>query len=61
MQIQTDLKSALDSWTELSAKAKNRKTPEEEQLEEIRKLLGNLQDKIKHFEEDDGTEGPGQA
>ncbi|HRO68546.1 MAG TPA: hypothetical protein PL182_13325 [Pseudobdellovibrionaceae bacterium] len=51
-RLQEDLKSALDNWTELSAKARARKSPEEMQLDEIRRLLGDLQSKIQHFEED---------
>ena len=50
-RLQEDLKSALDTWTELSAKARPRKSPEETQLEDIRRLLGDLQAKIQHFEE----------
>ena len=51
-RLQEDLKSALDNWTELSAKARARKSPEEMQLDEIRRLLGDLQAKIEDFEED---------
>lgn len=50
--IQEDLKSALDSWTDLSQKARVRKSPEQQQMEEIRRLLGDLQSKIRSFDEE---------
>lgn len=50
--IQEDLKSALDSWTDLSQKVTKRKTPEQQQMEEIRRLLGDLQSKIRDFDQE---------
>lgn len=55
-RLQDDLKSALDSWTELSHKVKTRKSPEEMQLEDIRRLLGDLQAKIQLFEDAEGED-----
>lgn len=50
--INTDLKSALDTWTELTDKMAHKLSPEEEQLREIKSILGSLKDKLKAFEED---------
>ena len=50
--INTDLKSALDTWTELTDKMANKLSPEEEQLREIKSILGSLKDKLKAFEEE---------
>jgi hypothetical protein len=51
--INTDLKSALDTWTELTGKMANKLSPEEVQLREIKSILGTLKDKLKAFEDDD--------
>lgn len=51
--INSDLKSALDTWEELTDKMANKLSPEEEQLREIKSILGSLKDKLKAFEEDD--------
>lgn len=56
--INTDLKSALDTWTELTDKMANKLSPEEEQLREIKSILGSLKDKLKAFEESEPTEPP---
>lgn len=51
--INTDLKSALDTWTDLTDKMANKLSPEEEQLLEIKSILGSLKDKLKAFEENE--------
>jgi hypothetical protein len=50
-QIQQDLRSALDSWTEMTQRPKAKKSPEEQQLEDMKRLLANLKSKIREFEE----------
>lgn len=55
--INSDLKSALDTWEELTDKMANKLSPEEEQLREIKSILGSLKDKLKAFEEDDQPAG----
>lgn len=50
--INSDLKSALDTWTELTGKMANKLSPEEEQLREIKSILGSLKDKLKEFDEE---------
>lgn len=47
--INSDLKNALDTWTELTDKYSNELSPEEKQLEEIKNLLGSLKDKLQEF------------
>ena len=51
--INTDLKSALDTWSELTDKLANKVSPEEEQLREIKGILGALKDKLKEFNNDE--------
>jgi len=51
--INSDLKSALDTWEDLTDKMANKLSPEEEQLQEIKSILGSLKDKLKAFEEDE--------
>jgi hypothetical protein len=50
--INTDLKSALDTWTVLTEKMADKVSPEEEQLREIKIILGTLKDKLKEFSND---------
>lgn len=52
--INSDLKSALDTWDILTDQLANKVSPEEEQLREIKNILGTLKDKLKEFN-DDGT------
>lgn len=47
--INQDLKSALDTWSELSEKLAGKISPEEAQMAEIKKLLGDLKSKLKDF------------
>jgi len=54
--INSDLKSALDTWTELNGKMANKLSPEEEQLREIKSILGSLKDKLKAFEDDESAQ-----
>lgn len=50
--INSDLKSALDTWTTLTDQLANKLSPEEEQLREIKNILGTLKDKLKEFNDD---------
>jgi hypothetical protein len=50
--INTDLKHALDTWSELTEQLADKLSPEETQLQEIKTLLGTLKDKLKEFNED---------
>lgn len=50
LQIQQDLRGALDTWTELSVKSAGKKTPEEKTLEDMRRLLADLKSRMKDFE-----------
>jgi len=56
--INSDLKNALDTWTELTDKMANKLSPEEEQLREIKSILGSLKDKLKEFDEDGSEQTP---
>lgn len=56
--INSDLKSALDTWEELTDKMANKLSPEEEQLREIKSILGSLKDKLKAFDEDEPAAPP---
>ena len=47
--IEKDLKSALNTWSELSEKLTGKASPDEEQLKEIKKLLGDLKNKLQDF------------
>ena len=54
-RIQDDIKSALDSWSDLSVKKSRepqKKSPDEKQLHEIKQLLGDLKNKIRDFDKD---------
>lgn len=50
LQIQSDLRGALDTWTELSHKSQGKKTTEEKTLEDMRRLLADLKSRMKDFE-----------
>ncbi|WP_413288226.1 hypothetical protein [Bdellovibrio sp. HCB337] len=50
--INSDLKSALDTWTTLTDQLANKISPEEEQLREIKNILGTLKDKLNEFNDD---------
>jgi hypothetical protein len=46
--IQNDLEKALDAWQELE-KAQSKLSPEEEQFEKIKTIIGQLKSKIEQF------------
>lgn len=46
--IQTDLASALNTWDVLEA-AEPKQSPEEEQLQKIKTIIGQLKDKLEQF------------
>lgn len=46
--IQNDLEKALDAWQELE-KAQTKLSPEEEQFEKIKTIIGQLKSKIEQF------------
>lgn len=46
--IQSDLEKALDTWQELE-KASAKLSPEEEQFEKIKTIIGQLKSKIEQF------------
>lgn len=46
--IQNDLEKALDTWQELE-KAQAKLSPEEEQFEKIKTIIGQLKSKIEQF------------
>jgi len=46
--IQSDLEKALDTWQELE-KAQAKLSPEEEQFEKIKTIIGQLKSKIEQF------------
>ncbi len=48
-RINSDLKSALDTWTSLTEQLTHKMSPEEEQLREIKSILGALKDKLQEF------------
>ncbi|MEN0057415.1 MAG: hypothetical protein AAGB31_01165 [Bdellovibrio sp.] len=49
--LNEDLRQALDTWDTLSEEMSNKLSPEEEQLMEVKKLLGELKSKLKEFGE----------
>lgn len=48
-RINSDLKNALDTWTSLTEQTSQKMSPEEEQLREIKRILGALKDKLQEF------------
>ncbi len=44
--IESDLKAALDSWEQLSRSYKNAASPEDQKLQEMRRLLEEIKNKI---------------
>lgn len=50
--IETDLKEALNTWSDLTEELAGKVSPEEEQLQEIKTLLGTLRDKLKEFSQE---------
>ncbi|WII71439.1 hypothetical protein QJS83_13295 [Bdellovibrio sp. 22V] len=49
--LNQDLKQALDSWDVLSEQMSNKLSPDEEQLLEVKRLLGELKSKLNEFGE----------
>lgn len=49
--LNSDLKQALDTWEVLTEQMTNKVSPEEEQLCEVKKLLGELKSKLAEFGE----------
>lgn len=49
--LKSALSQALDSWETLTEQVLNKKSPEQEQLEEVKRLLTDLKSKITQFEE----------
>lgn len=50
--IDSDLKSALNTWSELTDTMANKIPPDEERLRDIKNLLGTLKDQLKEFSDD---------
>lgn len=48
-KVDSDLKAALGSWQVLTEQMADRISPDEEQLKEVKRLLGELKDKLKDF------------
>lgn len=49
--LHQELKHALSSWEVLTEQMSSKISPEEEQLLEVKRLLGELKTKLKEFEE----------
>lgn len=49
--LNSDLKQALDTWDVLTETMSNKVSPEQEQLQEVKKLLGDLKAKLAQFDE----------
>lgn len=49
-QVKTELSSALDEWKVLTKDLENKLSPEQEQIQEVKRLLGELKNKIKELE-----------
>lgn len=49
--LNRDLRDALNNWDVLSEEVSQKASPEEEQLSDVKRLLGELKDKLKAFEE----------
>lgn len=50
LHINDDLKEALSIWEDLSIANENKLSPEQEQLEKMKRLLTELKNKIDQFE-----------
>lgn len=51
LNLNQDLKQALNSWDDLSGQPVTKKVaPEQEKLTEVKKLLGELKNKLSEFE-----------
>lgn len=49
--LNSDLKQALNTWDTLSEEMTNKIAPDEEQLLEVKRLLGELKSKINQFDD----------
>ncbi|KHD87650.1 MAG: hypothetical protein OM95_13215 [Bdellovibrio sp. ArHS] len=49
--LNKDLTQALNTWDNLTEQMSNRVSPEEEQLQEVKRLLGELKSKLNEFSE----------
>ncbi|QLY26647.1 hypothetical protein [Bdellovibrio sp. KM01] len=49
--LNADLKQALDTWDVITETMTNKVSPEQEQLQEVKKLLGDLKAKLAQFED----------
>lgn len=49
--LNSDLRGALSSWETLTEEVANKVSPDQEQLLEVKKLLGELKSKLNQFEE----------
>lgn len=47
--LNSDLQEALNSWEVITQQMANKISPEEEQLLEVKRLLGDLKAKLKEF------------
>ncbi|MGZ3742620.1 MAG: hypothetical protein ACXVBQ_02075 [Pseudobdellovibrionaceae bacterium] len=56
--INTDLKGAIDTWTDLTGKLANKLSPDEVQLREIKSILVTLKDQLKVFNDEEPEESP---
>lgn len=50
-RLNQDLKDALNSWETLSEEMGTKLSPEEEQLQEVKRLLSDLKSKLSEFED----------
>lgn len=50
-RLNQDLKDALNSWETLSEEMSHKLSPEEEQLQEVKRLLSDLKSKLSEFED----------
>ena len=49
--LNSDLRSALNTWENLTEEMAHKISPEETQLLEVKRLLGELKNKLKDFED----------
>ncbi|MEK2687730.1 hypothetical protein [Bdellovibrio sp. GT3] len=49
--LNSDLKQALDTWDVLTETMAEKVAPDQEQLQEVKKLLGDLKTKLAQFDE----------
>jgi hypothetical protein len=47
--LNSDLQSALNTWENLTEQMADKVSPEEEQLQEVKRLLGELKSKLQDF------------